>query len=80
MCFWRTDPLPPGQADTRPTGCKAGSDRNGNKEALFRENSNQSPSGETAEVSREPLLGQSFLSKFGAVTLDYKRLVLVLSR
>ena len=28
----------------------------------------------------EPLLGQSFLSKFGAVTLDYKRLVLVLSR
>jgi clan AA aspartic protease (TIGR02281 family) len=26
------------------------------------------------------LLGQSFLSKFGAVTLDYKRLVLVLSR
>jgi hypothetical protein len=28
----------------------------------------------------EPLLGQSFLSKFGTVTLDYKRLVLVLSR
>jgi predicted aspartyl protease len=28
----------------------------------------------------EPLLGQSFLSKFGAVTLDYKRLVLILSR
>ena len=27
----------------------------------------------------EPLLGQSFLSKFGAVTVDYKRLVLVLS-
>jgi predicted aspartyl protease len=27
----------------------------------------------------EPLLGQSFLSKFGTVTLDYKRLVLVLS-
>lgn len=27
----------------------------------------------------ELLLGQSFLSKFGAVTLDYKRLVLVLS-
>lgn len=27
----------------------------------------------------EPLLGQSFLSKFGAVTIDYKRLVLVLS-
>jgi clan AA aspartic protease (TIGR02281 family) len=26
------------------------------------------------------LLGQSFLSKFGAVTVDYKRLVLVLSR
>jgi clan AA aspartic protease (TIGR02281 family) len=26
------------------------------------------------------LLGQSFLSKFGTVTLDYKRLVLVLSR
>jgi len=26
------------------------------------------------------LLGQSFLSKFGAVTLDYNRLVLVLSR
>jgi len=28
----------------------------------------------------EPLLGQSFLSKFGAVTLDYDRRVLVLSR
>jgi hypothetical protein len=28
----------------------------------------------------EPLLGQSFLSKFGAVTLDYGRRVLVLSR
>ena len=28
----------------------------------------------------DPLLGQSFLSKFGSVTLDYKRLVLVLSR
>jgi gag-polyprotein putative aspartyl protease len=28
----------------------------------------------------EPLLGQSFLSKFGAVTLDYNRLVLILSR
>jgi predicted aspartyl protease len=28
----------------------------------------------------QPLLGQSFLSKFGAVTLDYKRLVLILSR
>ncbi len=28
----------------------------------------------------DPLLGQSFLSKFGTVTLDYKRLVLVLSR
>jgi clan AA aspartic protease (TIGR02281 family) len=27
----------------------------------------------------EPLLGQSFLSKFGAVTVDYQRLVLVLS-
>jgi predicted aspartyl protease len=27
-----------------------------------------------------PLLGQSFLSKFGTVTVDYKRLVLVLSR
>ena len=28
----------------------------------------------------DPLLGQSFLSKFGTVTLDYKRLVLVLAR
>jgi clan AA aspartic protease (TIGR02281 family) len=28
----------------------------------------------------KPLLGQSFLSKFGAVTVDYKRLVLTLSR
>jgi predicted aspartyl protease len=27
----------------------------------------------------EPLLGQSFLSKFGAVTVDCKRLILVLS-
>ena len=27
----------------------------------------------------DPLLGQSFLSKFGAMTIDYKRLVLVLS-
>jgi clan AA aspartic protease (TIGR02281 family) len=27
----------------------------------------------------DPLLGQSFLSKFGTVTLDYKRLVLVLA-
>jgi clan AA aspartic protease (TIGR02281 family) len=27
----------------------------------------------------EPLLGQSFLSKFGVVTVDYKRLVLTLS-
>jgi gag-polyprotein putative aspartyl protease len=37
----------------------------------------------TANISPlqgEPLLGQSFLSKFGAVTLDYKRLVLILSR
>jgi hypothetical protein len=37
----------------------------------------------TASISPirgEPLLGQSFLSKFGAVTLDYKRLVLILSR
>jgi gag-polyprotein putative aspartyl protease len=31
-------------------------------------------------VEGEPLLGQSFLSKFGAVTLDYDRRVLVLSR
>jgi predicted aspartyl protease len=30
-------------------------------------------------VAGEPLLGQSFLSKFGAVTLGYKRLILVLS-
>jgi predicted aspartyl protease len=30
-------------------------------------------------VQGEPLLGQSFLSKFGAVTLDYKRLVLILA-
>jgi clan AA aspartic protease (TIGR02281 family) len=30
-------------------------------------------------VQGEPLLGQSFLSKFGAVTVDYKRLILVLS-
>jgi hypothetical protein len=37
----------------------------------------------TASISPprgEPLLGQSFLSKFGAVTLDYKRLMLILSR
>jgi hypothetical protein len=37
----------------------------------------------TASISPlqgEPLLGQSFLSKFGAVTVDYKRLVLILSR
>jgi hypothetical protein len=37
----------------------------------------------TASISPsqgEPLLGQSFLSKFGTVTLDYKRLVLILSR
>ena len=37
----------------------------------------------TASISPaqgEPLLGQSFLSKFGAVTLDYNRRVLVLSR
>jgi clan AA aspartic protease (TIGR02281 family) len=27
----------------------------------------------------EPLLGQSFLSKFGAIIVDYKRLILVLS-
>jgi clan AA aspartic protease (TIGR02281 family) len=36
----------------------------------------------TASISPpqgEPLLGQSFLSKFGTVTLDYKRLILVLS-
>lgn len=32
------------------------------------------------EFQGEPLLGQSFLLKFGAVTLDYKRLVLILSR
>jgi gag-polyprotein putative aspartyl protease len=31
-------------------------------------------------IQGEPLLGQSFLSKFGTVTLDYKRLVLILSR
>jgi hypothetical protein len=30
-------------------------------------------------LQAEPLLGQSFLSKFGTVTLDYKRLVLVLA-
>jgi predicted aspartyl protease len=37
----------------------------------------------TASISPrqgEPLLGQSFLSKFGTVTLDYNRLVLILSR
>jgi clan AA aspartic protease (TIGR02281 family) len=37
----------------------------------------------TASISPpqgQPLLGQSFLSKFGAVTVDYKRLVLILSR
>jgi predicted aspartyl protease len=37
----------------------------------------------TASISPpqgEPLLGQSFLSKFGTVTLDYKRLVLILAR
>jgi clan AA aspartic protease (TIGR02281 family) len=31
------------------------------------------------QAQGEPLLGQSFLSKFGAVTVDYKRLILVLS-
>jgi hypothetical protein len=37
----------------------------------------------TASISPqqgEPLLGQSFLSKFGTVTLDYNRMVLILSR
>jgi predicted aspartyl protease len=36
----------------------------------------------TASISPlqgEPLLGQSFLSKFGTVTLDYRRLVLILA-
>lgn len=28
----------------------------------------------------EPLLGQSFLARFGTVTLDYNRFVLILSR
>jgi predicted aspartyl protease len=27
----------------------------------------------------DPLLGESFLSKFGTVTIDYNRLVLILS-
>jgi clan AA aspartic protease (TIGR02281 family) len=31
------------------------------------------------QATGEPLLGQSFLSKFGTVTVDYKRLVLTLS-
>jgi predicted aspartyl protease len=32
-----------------------------------------------APSAAHPLLGQSFLSKFGAVTVDYNRRVLVLS-
>jgi predicted aspartyl protease len=33
-----------------------------------------------SSLQAEPLLGQSFLSKFGTVTLDYNRLVLILAR
>ena len=32
------------------------------------------------QLGSDPLLGQSFLSKFGSATIDYKRNVLVLSR
>ena len=31
-------------------------------------------------LGSDPLLGQSFLSRFGSATIDYKRSVLVLSR
>jgi clan AA aspartic protease (TIGR02281 family) len=33
-----------------------------------------------SSVASSPLLGESFLSKFGTVTIDYNRLVLILSR
>jgi aspartyl protease family protein len=49
------------------------------REVRVGEHSARNVTATISSLQAEPLLGQSFLSKFGKVTLDYKRLVLVLS-
>ena len=60
-------------------GSEAVSDVVSLRELQVGEHSVRNVTASISPLQGEPLLGQSFLSKFGTVTLDYKRLVLVLS-
>ena len=60
-------------------GSEAVSDVVNLRELQVGEHSVRNVTASISPLQGEPLLGQSFLSKFGTVTLDYKRLVLVLS-
>jgi predicted aspartyl protease len=61
-------------------GSEAVSDVVSLREVQVGEHSVRNVTASVSSLQGEPLLGQSFLSKFGAVTLDYKQLVLILSR
>jgi predicted aspartyl protease len=50
------------------------------REVQVGEHSVRNVTASLSSLQGDPLLGQSFLSKFGTVTLDYKRLVLILAR
>jgi predicted aspartyl protease len=61
-------------------GSEAVSDVVSLREVQVGEHSVRNVTASVSSLQGEPLLGQSFLSKFGTVTLDYRRLVLILAR
>lgn len=60
-------------------GSEAVSDVVSLRELQVGEHSVRNVTASISPLQGEPLLGQSFLSKFGTVTLDYRRLVLILT-
>ena len=60
-------------------GSEAVSDVVNLRELQVGEHSVRNVTASISPLQGEPLLGQSFLSKFGTVTLDYRRLVLILA-
>jgi hypothetical protein len=60
-------------------GSEAVSDVVSLRELQVGEHSVRNVTASISPLQGEPLLGQSFLSKFGTVTLDYRRLVLILA-
>jgi predicted aspartyl protease len=67
------------QARALADGSEAVSDVLSLRELQVGEHSVTNVTASISPLQGEPLLGQSFLSKFGTVTLDYKRLVLILA-